>query len=534
MFQGIPVSATFLKKMNRKDLGIIFVLISIGLGLAFMVFYGNEGGNEWYANDAFLVMQGESPYKDFFYHRLPLFLYLFYPLKFICNPGYINFRIFLALVAFLGALLLALLLRRSTSRGITLCGLLLMLLNFHGLHILTTIQVYAAVGLLFLAAVVVTDLFSNEWINGALLALLLAIAQWMRYPIDYIPVAFVTYIVITYRKRFALIMWSLGIYTLIHLILVMVFSSEPFFKGIMQGMFLFSQGLPKEMMALVPHASLLNWVRYKQPWLFDGARWFGPVIILGLSSALYYFIRLKPTLRQITDKYLQDRQFLLASLLVAGNLTMYILAPEGHPVQMYYVFPLMIYLACRFMMASNGLLSQESKPLMFCFAAPLLAISPFLDYPPIRLGHNNQDGVAIRYIAQKIQQYCRPGEYLLTFTPIIALESKTRVFPGLEFETFGFYNDLTAEEAANHRLSSLERLKQQIEAQEACAAHLDDRFMKPSGNSTRLKPVQKELLEVLKKNYYLVENLNMPPFSNLRGDVSLWVPIRKDSKNGSR
>ena len=323
-----------------RKLGISLLLAVIGAELVFLAFHGNYDSNEgWYANDVFLLTRGERPYTDFFYHRLPLFLYAFSPFSELLGTGWITLRLLSGCFFLLSMIIVVFLLRKSVHPIILLTGLALAAVNVYGLHIYATVQTYAIVAFLLILAVISAGSSLPQMLSATLVTVLMVATQWMRYPLDYLPIAWGIYIILAYKRQPGILFYSVGLFFLLHLSLTLLFWSESFAYDVFSGMSLNREGeLSRETLSKMPASNWFVWAIYKSQWLTDGVRWFLPLLVLGLPLLIHLRLRLL--------SFLGDRQHLLGFLLVGGNTAMYLAAPEGHVVQMYYVFPLLIFLFC--------------------------------------------------------------------------------------------------------------------------------------------------------------------------------------------
>jgi len=150
-----------------------------------------------------------------------------------------------------------------------------------------------------------------------------------------------------------------------------------------------------------------------------------------------------------------------------------------------------------------------------------LAASPFVVERDFRLSRNSRDTTIVRDIAGEIRGLCPGGGELFTFTPILAVASRMRITPGLEFETFGYFETITREEAERYHLANPESLLRRVRNLNPCVVHLDDRFFRSRGNARRIKGVREELLKAVEDNYHLVRSLEGERVRLLRGRAKI-------------
>ncbi|MDO8518578.1 MAG: hypothetical protein Q7T11_00255 [Deltaproteobacteria bacterium] len=485
-----------------------------------MAVHGNFDANEgWYANDVFLITQGEIPYRDFFYHRLPLFLYSFIPFATVTTLDWVPLRLISALYALIAGFFLNLLISRKVSRQAAWLGLALMLTNLQGIHIYATVQSYALVSLLLLMTVCLAEASGraiSDRLGVILIALVAVITQWLRYPIDYIPIAFLLYLFIVYFRRPNLVLIGILTATLGHGILLGIFWSDNFSYDLTLGMFpewklgSGSQNLPSN--------TFNTWLAYKSEWLFSGIRWFVSLIILGFPLAFMAASRIKS--KTLLQNFKQERGATLAILLVLGNAAMNFLAPDGHVVQMYFVFPLMIYLTALFWGKIKPAFVPTGKT--FLVAAVALVPSLFLSGHEFRLFSSELDTAIVKSIGQEIKKQCPSGGQVLTLSPLVAMASGLRILQGFEFEAYAFFEALPSGEARAHHLLNPDILLEKIRSKKACVVHLDDRLLNSAGTAARFGESRSRAFNEIEKNYRLAKTLSSPPEIFLRGPVKIY------------
>lgn len=506
-------------------LSIFVLILLLACGLGFMAVFGNFDTNEgWYANDLFLVSQGMRPYEDFFYHRLPLFLYSFVPFQSFISIDWITLRIFSALFLWLAACGLVWLLWGRVRPALICLAIGLLCVNIHGLHIFATVQVYSIVAFFYIVILLVVEKVRTAWLSVLFFACLCVVAQWMRYPIDYLPFVFFLYLFVVFWGRWSLMLLGLVVYVSLHAFLLSQFASEKFFHHIIFGMnpFQYLQGeLPKL------EFGSMAWLRYKSDWLLSGVRWFFPLLLLGFPLLVVFFSRYKFRFWLNRSFLAKHRGAWLAFLLVTGNTSMYLLAPEGHPVQLYYIFPVLLYLLCHLLDWGFSFSPPMPRYAFSTMTFVLVLSAPWLHDRDVRLSSTARDTAIVAQIATELKKHCSAGEELLTFTPLVAMESSMRVTPGLEFETFSYFDSLSTSEAAQYGLMNRELLVQRVQEKQPCAIHLDNRFHQTQGNAARLRAMQKDFLRTVTFHYLPPSSLAETGWEALRGPVFLY--FRRES-----
>lgn len=480
--------------------------------LAAMAVLGNYDTNEgWYANDVYLLMRGERPYVDFFYHRLPLFLYSFVPFLQVAPLDWVTLRLIGAGWFLLSLVFLALLLRKKKDFSLFVFAITFALVNLHGLHIYATVQSYGLVACLLTAAVLLAG--RESFFRIAALATVLTVAQWIRYPIDYLPIALVLFLVLVHGRRPLLVLTGVGTAAALHGLLALLFWSEPFRNDLILGMF------PS---AALDGAGSPFSLAYKSEWAVYGLRWFFPLL---LAVPLIFYRKKIPAGGSFDLGWTRRHPRLtLSLLLILGNFGMNFSAPEGHIVQMYFVFPLMIFVFSVLFFRLKKEASAETRRLFSLSLVTALAVSPFLTLQDrdFRLSLAQADTAAVRELGNEIAKLCAPDQEFFTLTPILGLAAGRRVARGLEFETYGYFEGLSDAEARAKRLLNREILLSLLDDPRLCALHVDERLTRPGGNASRLRSVRDEVLKKIDLNFALRKRYSQPPVTNLRGEASVF------------
>lgn len=504
------------KTYRLAQAGLVMCVIAALIALAVLGQYdANEG---WYANDLYLVSEGLRPYHDFFYHRLPLFLYTMAPVHWAVPMEWVSLRLYYAAFAVL-AVLGTIVLLRHESRRVRLLATAFFIVNLQGLHIFSTVQVYAIVGCCFVAMLLVVDRVRQPLLQIGLLAALCVVAQWMRYPIDYVPVAFFLFLSVHYWRRWSVMAFGLALFLLLHAAMAGYFASDAFWHDVWFGMSPHT-GTDQLLAAVSPRASIENWLRYKSEWLVFGVRWFFPIVLLAVPLGIAVVRRMwQDGAWRATA--VRHPAVLLGLLLSAGNTAMYLLAPEGHVVQMYYVFPVMIYLTCRLCGWAVRHLARPAMTAVSACVGLLLLCAPWLHDRVFAGSIASAHTTAVTAIAQALRAQCAAGEELLTFTPIVAMASHLRITPALAFETYGYFDSLDDAVARRYHLMNRALLRERLRRAQPCAVHLDDRFYAPTGSAIRLRPMQTEFLETLQAEYPRGMQYDQAPWNLVRGRVTI-------------
>src|SRR3989338_4049605 len=499
---------------------VLFFLF--GSGLFISAYFGNFDGSEaWYSNDIYLLTRGEKPYIDFFYHRLPLFLYSYFPLNFGFEMTWFNLRLVSAFYAFCAFIVLFLVMKVKVDKRFVLLGALLFLLNFHGLHIYSTVQSYSIVSLIYLLVIFSCHSSVPSLLSGIFIAVCCATAQWMRYPIDYLPIVYLSFVFVFYRKSWPTLICLLLIYCFIHLVYFYFFKSDFFIYDVLLGMAPIKEQSCVALAQVLTGRALDDWLRFKwDQWIVLGVRWFFPFFIFGMP-AFGYWLK-KNGLGLFFRKIIQDKRLFLSLFFVFGNTAMNFIASEGHVVQMYFVFPIMIYLFIRLLNAIMKSIPADVKQFVTLILLFLILFSSFLFDRFFELDKNSRDIAVAEQVGKIFSSHCDSSQILFTFNPIIAFTSKMRVFSGAEFDVFGYYPNLSPLLARKYHLLTQDDVLRGLKEFDICGVYLDARVFGEKHSGVRLRAISKEIIDITKSNFDYTD-YSTSYLSALRGPVAIGL-----------
>lgn len=509
MFHSIPVLLMFTNKLKFSYFVFGFTFFGAALLLVYYAVYGNFDDNEgWYLLSSQYLASGKKIYIDFYYHRLPFFLYSNWLILKIIGSKLLFIRLYQAIFYLASiSLLFYFLIKKRIAILIWVLICFLILGNFHGMHIYATAQSYSVVQFLFLILLALTLKEKNSWISFVGQGFLVAIIQWFRYPIDYVPLLQIAYLIIFYGLfSYSFLFFILG-YLLISLVLFQYFDSDFFRFDTFYSIFHNS-------------TEVSNWsqiFRYKFQWLSNGVRFYFPFIVIILFFIPQLFKKAYEILKNKQD---QDNKIIsYLFLLIFFNFLMYFISLDGHVVQMYFVFlPALLFLA----ILLNRISFSLSPKVSGTFIGIILIVTWYLAPNDLK---KHYDLDSITSLSKKIKQYCLPNQKIYGFTPIVPAEAGMTMADGFGYEAYAYYPNLDTNLAKKYHLLNHELLIQSLDSSEVCLVYLDDRLLSNRGRSGIFKNVRNEILNKLQNKYVLAEKLDVAPYKNLRGEVFLFKPM---------
>jgi len=229
-----------LKSNNNLTLALLWfgLIVQLLLFAYFVKFDGNEG---WYTLYPSLILDGKFPYRDFFYHRLPILPYLYIPALFLPFYKLFSFRLLSTLFIllsywFAGDLAFYL----TKSKWAKVMVLMIAFVSFYPNSFFITAQSYAPFSTFLIIGVWLVSKFSNsksEYLNPILAGLFFTLAIGLRFGPDplIISLPFICILFICFnfeRKKFSLLLLSFFVFMSIILVFCTILDKDSFLWGV--------------------------------------------------------------------------------------------------------------------------------------------------------------------------------------------------------------------------------------------------------------------------------------------------------------
>lgn len=497
-----------LRVLSKNNILPVAISIVLVMSLIFLVFAGNFDINEgWYGNDMFLIAQGESPYLSFYYHRLPFFIEIYSYIANIFGMNIYSIRLisFFFTISFVS--LTYFFVRKNDSRFLALLTILIYLSIFSSLKTYVTMQTYALTALMLQSILVVLALKNiNEYLRLSLLVVVVSCIQWMRYPVDYLSIALLCYLVVYHRKDTSKLLFSIVLYLVINILLFYYYKSDNFIFSVFSGMV---QDNP---------ITLKSYLLYKINWFTFPATNYTLLLIVG--GTLTGAVLVKYKYQAIIKHILSIKWLFMALLLIFGNAIMYILAPDGHPVQMLYVIPILI---CVYAHVTHKLFNVKKIPTILFIFLPVFVVSTLSAERDFKFQIKNSEINQYNNLGKIVNTLTDENDEILAFNPIYGLVSNRRITKGFEFDLYGIKSKLNTNLVRKYGLNNKENIMLSISNRVPRLIILDSRFYSVEGMGQKLLGMREDIIAAVSQNYNQIDYENKSSVNEILGEVNIYV-----------
>ncbi len=318
------------KERRRFIIWEISICTALISGIAFLTILGNLhfGDEGWYSYDIYQIVLGKRPYRDFFHHRLPLFIEFFALICKVVGISLLKLRIVAGILSLSVFALTYIFIRKNIGEKLGLIGILMLITGFDALKYFTSIQSYSLVASCLLIAVFIAKAEVGNIIKFPLIGIFMVFTQWCRYPVAYIPIAYILFLVLYNYKDWKVLVLSFLCFFAGHLTLFIIHDSPEFRFDIVYGMFQNGPGIIDRLLGL-------------KSWLLMNVKHYFAIGIILFVILIEHFK--KQSIEQTVNKIIENEWLFFSLILIIGNFSMYTLG-GSHVMQMIYVLPLIVVL----------------------------------------------------------------------------------------------------------------------------------------------------------------------------------------------
>ena len=466
------------------NLPFIIVLFAVNVFMAVMghLHYGDEG---WYSYYIYQITEGGRPYIDFFFHRLPLFIETYAIILKPFEINLLNLRLLSGVVSFLMYIALFTAIKKIVGGRYAVLGVLLLLSVFNGLKFYTTLQSYSLVALLFIISVIISNSNNNNIVKFSIMGILFVIIQWIRYPIDYIPVAYIIFIFLYSSKNYRTLLVSLSLFILAHFALLYFYYSPNFY---------FDQLFTLSQNTQTPFSEKVIMLG---KWIYKLVKQYTVILIITIY-VLYNYFKIF-TIKDISSMIYERPWFSLSLLLIMGNFLMYGLS-RGNAIQMIYVMPLVVLILV-FLIDKINL---SFKPVINMFIYTLILLSTLYGIvgdASYSFFYNKSHAKIMDEIGDKIELHTTEHKDLLVFGSMFGFVSKRQLIKGCEFDLYGLKHDYPDSVRKQYSLLNPTDVLDLVKGKKVDYIIVNDRMLNPDGMGKVLGEVREPLLEAVSNNY---------------------------------
>lgn len=522
--------------MTDHLLGKTFFIICINILFAllgiFWVYHGNFWNDEnWYYHGALLFSKGSIPYTDFFYHRLPLHVEFYGTLFKLIGASFVKGRLISLSLFLILNNLQAYVVYRVCQNFFAVSLSYLAFLTPVTLYSYLTNTTYALSSLLLVFSVFLIVVQKFKYTRLFLFTLVNFLIYSGRYIIDYylpILVLLITGLILYFRKdRKALLMiFSASALGLLYIFKYTLLTGDTniIFDTITFNFLTIDKNATPAVAVL--SEKILSFARFR----FMEFENYYPFNIFFVAATLWllksvWLGSFKATLAHIPRSPASSLALLFACTITITHFIFFYISLLDWPVTKSYVFPFVILLAlwlisetlARFRSDKQYKIIFQILFVLLFFTAPLAVSEEF-----VKTSYEKSDVAKLSQITDRIHKLegFRPG-VMLSFMPALATDTLINE-PRLNMEMLSFQPHLDRGLVERYMLANSEILSKSISEKKYSVVVLSNRFMKPMHAAKVIAPFQSTLLELIKKNYRLVDTV---PTGDFQGDTFVFLPL---------
>lgn len=495
-------------------LGIVYFFIGI-----FSVFWGDFWIDEgWYFGSSVLIAQGQVPYVDFFAHHSPL-VYYFYSLpqalfgsSFII--GRLTSLVLMMAIFYLVYKTASNLLEKKWAN----LACFLLVINPYSIYYFTSFSYRAIEAFFMILFFFILSKKMKDEIKYPLSILALCLVVGTRYPIDFVSGLLGLYMIFLiwyFRKDRKMI-----IYCIATLFLSLGAIFLPFIIKNWDNFIFDTVGFP-----FIDTKWLADFgVMAKQDFLhkifrlfynFAGVcrNFFATVLLI--FTGLFYWVRKAIKDKNIIFKFEKNGIALsaMAILILVNEIFLVVSSNTGDLFSFRnLVFPVAVILATYGLISiiKNENIAKQQLVVLPVIVAVLLGI--FIQDSMFNSALKMKPNLDYYFsISEKIKDYTKPGDAVLTFTPVLAFQAGRNIVPGTIMEIYSYFPTWSDQECLKRGLINNNMIISGIESKKPAAIVLTDaRFFSSQGASAIFNPYRENIVKSLEKNYYLAEKINSP------------------------
>lgn len=518
---------------TRTAATVLGTVLAVELGVLVWLtrFDSNEG---WYTLYPAMLLHGQLPYRDFFYHRLPLLPFLFVAATPLPMSMLVSARVLCAVCAWWAWWLSAATVQRWTASPAARHWVLVFAVtSFYGNSYLITAQSYAPFALCVAAAIWMLSApgRAGTRLRAGAAGVLLAMAMALRFGPDPMVVVVPAALLVWVVRRNENAHWPLVAGAFV-LVIVAVFAisaswdAESFVWGVLVWPFQMGTYIRENVGAPPPSTldAMWRYVAIKIPFVADLTRSFLAVLVVFAVGLIGLFLQ-----GGSVQQWLRVRKGVeLFAWAILGANAAFFFAPANSGV-MQYAFVLPLAAVCGVAFAREAFRGLAPSPrvsaAVLAVVVAVLAAFGLVGQTPISCTLRSP-GVDVRVldaVARRVKSAVPNGKYVVTFDPVLAADAGVRAYPGLEFELFGFFPKWDTSRAKRLNVLNWPMLRNALLARDTGAVVLSDRrWLDREGMGRLLAPYRAEILRTLDASDLARTQIAMPSCVGV-GSVTVYT-----------
>ena len=505
-----------LESYNKVILLLLWlILLAQLLFLAYFVkFDGNEG---YYSIYPSLIMDGKLPYKDFFYHRLPLLPFLFVPAIYLPFFKLLSFRLLnVVFILFSYWIASKIAFSITKSKWTKHMVIFVTITSLYPNSFFITAQSYASFAMFLLIGIWLVTQFSNsknQYLNPILAGLSFNIALGVRFGPDpliiSIPLVCILCIIFNFeRKKFKILLSSFLIFQILIFLVCFAIDKDSFFWGVYVWPFKVLSYLEENGVFFVK--SSLKYILTKYEFILQLFKNYLPILITLLIGFAFSDLSLNNIIKKFKINE-SNYIWVISSIIIFIDYLFFLLPFSSGIMQFSYVFPLLCSIACSFFVIGYKV-KKDSMNINFIYAFCIFIM--FLGLiGDINLSASfrtpGSDISIIGELGSEIKKLNKNNKKMVAFAPILAVESEMDLYQGFEFGAFGFFPKWDRERCEKYNLFNLDMLFESINSPNTDIFIMSNRLMNENlGLGKIFIPYREKIMEEVNNNFKLIRTFH--------------------------
>jgi len=491
--------------LNNKFIFPFFIGVLYFLVILYSAWmYPIDGNESWmYAESLYSITN--TPYKDYFSHRLPLFQIIYGIWMNIFSETLFSMRILSSIFSALSIAIVLYICRQLTGNKLILIIAAMVLWNVVVISALSKALIYPLVS--FLYSLSILSLYKNRdnYKKSMLVFFFFQILIWAcQYPISahtILILIFLTIVIhsVNYELSFSTKLISLVLFPVFAIWLYMFINND---YRIIYDTFIYN-------MQQVPLMLKMNIISSDYDSLFERiidqrkreVVQFLPLIFMFVAAIFYFLINCFSYLKKWKISW--DAQiYLYSGIYFLGYYGVFFVIGYDFPVTKVYIFfPAMILVTSIFIKIFEDI-DKIKQQVIVGFLLTTILFWPYIQ--GIKQFYSYNPHTELISFNETISNYDDGGVWFSLY-PLI-LQGDIKLDLTLSMELYGFLNDLNEIDANYYHLPNIEVIKSKINSKYYSGILLSNRFVSNKNMSLIFFPHYNDLMKSIEKNYYLKDN----------------------------
>jgi len=498
-------------------LTIAIVYFSVFLFAAYVLPVDNNEGWMFIESHYFI---NNTPYKDYFSHRLPLFQVVYGGLMSVFGETLFVMRVISAFFAAASLSILLYICKKITNNYSVLMIVFLLAWNIVFIDALSKALIYSLVGFLFSIAVLMLYIFRDSYQKSVVIFITIQMVIWLsQYPLSsQLILILVLSVLLLYKESASIKIYGASvIFVPVLLVFVYMYSNDDY--RILYNTYIYNMN---QIPLMLDYGIISeNYVGFLDRLLFqrkNEIKQFLPILLVLLLLSVYYLLNIGSLVSRV--KLSWKYQAVLYSLIFfMGYYGAFVVVGYDYPItKTYLIFPGMILTAAGMSKFYEGISANKQAVLSVILAFTIL-MWPYIQGLAIFKSYNPHTD--IDNLTDVLKDHYTGGE-IFTLFPLVS-QAGIKIDRRLSMELFSLLHNLDDAHSKYYHLSTIDSISKKFREKSYSLVMISNRFRNTNKHMSRILIEHKDsLAQDLNNNYLLIDTYKSNnPFL---GDVEIFIP----------